>query len=504
MTRTFAYCSSAIISLGLSASVAWADVTADEIWSNWKDMVTSYGMTLSAGSEDRAGGTLTVSGLNMSLTGPEGQMFNSMIDEVVFAERGDGTVEITVSPTYSVAFEVTGDDGENVSGKASISQSGLTMIASRDGDTTSYNYLAASLRVGMDELTVDGEAMPFALEMTMAGIKGTSNLTEGVPRRVSGDLDAEALDVTIDVSDPEGSGRFQMTAAMTGIESRSDGTIASLAAFDDLAALLKSGFSTESEFSHSGAEYSVRFSEDAETFNLDSSSQGGGLHIALGEQGMSYGTRSEGIEIAASGSEIPFPQVEVAMGEYAGEVTLPLLKSDEPQDFGFLFKLVDLQVSDMIWGMFDPAGMLPHDPATLIVDIDGKANWLIEITDPEVAEAAGDEIPAALHSLDVTELKLAAVGAEVTGEGGFTFNNDDLQTFDGLPAPSGAIDVKMVGINGLLDRLTQMGLLPEEQAMGARMMLGLFARPGPGEDTLTSRIEITEDGQVVANGQRLR
>ena len=45
---------------------------------------------------------------------------------------------------------------------------------------------------------------------------------------------------------------------------------------------------------------------------------------------------------------------------------------------------------------------------------------------------------------------------------------------------------------------------PEEQAAGARMMMGLFAVPGDGEDTLTSTIEVKGDGQILANGQRIK
>jgi hypothetical protein len=37
-----------------------------------------------------------------------------------------------------------------------------------------------------------------------------------------------------------------------------------------------------------------------------------------------------------------------------------------------------------------------------------------------------------------------------------------------------------------------------------RMMMGLFATPGDGEDELVSKIEVTGDGQVLANGQRLK
>jgi len=62
----------------------------------------------------------------------------------------------------------------------------------------------------------------------------------------------------------------------------------------------------------------------------------------------------------------------------------------------------------------------------------------------------------------------------------------------------------LTGGNTLLDTLVDMGLVPSEQAMGARMMLGVVARPGDGEDTLVSEIEVNEEGQIFANGQRIK
>ena len=79
-------------------------------------------------------------------------------------------------------------------------------------------------------------------------------------------------------------------------------------------------------------------------------------------------------------------------------------------------------------------------------------------------------------------------------------------TFDnssGTPKPLGAVDMQLVGGNALIDKLVGMGLVPEDQAMGARMMMGLFAVP-TGEDQLTSKIEFKEDGGVYANGQRIQ
>ena len=89
--------------------------------------------------------------------------------------------------------------------------------------------------------------------------------------------------------------------------------------------------------------------------------------------------------------------------------------------------------------------------------------------------------------------------SELTGDGDFTFNNEM-----GIPVPAGVMNMMLTGGNGLLDTLVAMGLVPEEQAMGARMMMGLFARPGDGEDTLVSTIEVNEDGSVLANGQRIK
>ena len=99
----------------------------------------------------------------------------------------------------------------------------------------------------------------------------------------------------------------------------------------------------------------------------------------------------------------------------------------------------------------------------------------------------------------MNEILLSLAGANLTGTGSLDFNNDGP-----VPMPAGTINLMLVGGNGLLDTLVEMGLVPEEQAMGARMMLGMFARPGDGEDTLVSEITFQEDGAILANGQRIR
>ncbi len=48
-----------------------------------------------------------------------------------------------------------------------------------------------------------------------------------------------------------------------------------------------------------------------------------------------------------------------------------------------------------------------------------------------------------------------------------------------------------------------MGLLPEQEAMGFRMMMSMFT-VATGDDTMTSKIEINEQGHILANGQRIQ
>ena len=101
-------------------------------------------------------------------------------------------------------------------------------------------------------------------------------------------------------------------------------------------------------------------------------------------------------------------------------------------------------------------------------------------------------------------MNVKLVGAELTGTGAFTFDNTDKVTFGGMPRPAGEANLTLSGGNGLLDKLVQMGLVRQEDAGGVRMMVSMFAVPGQGEDVLNSKIEINDQGHIMANGMRIQ
>ena len=196
------------------------------------------------------------------------------------------------------------------------------------------------------------------------------------------------------------------------------------------------------------------------------------------------------------------PEAAVSVTELALDFAMPLAKSSQPAPFNLLVKVVDLGVADALWAMVDPGGMLPHDPATVILDTEGTTTLTRDLVDSAMAMQSG-EAPGLLNSLDLTQMLLRAAGAELTAAGGFTFDNTDMTTLPGMPLPTGKIDIKGVGVNGLIDTLVTMGLLPEDQAMQGRMMLSMFANSSADKDEITSVLEF-KDGHFFANGQQLQ
>lgn len=503
MTQRTALCGTTAILIAL-AGTAHADVTGADVWNNWKAAGESVGQVMTPGSESQDGDTLTITDLQITMDVPEVDV-SGAIAKVEFRNNADGTVTMSMSPIYTMSIDATSDDAEDAQIDISVSQEGLTMVASGDPNAITYDFLAASMVISVDSLMVEDEKMDMAATVTLSDIDGKYVVTSGNMTDINSDMTAAKMVVAVDVKEPDGGdGKFVMNADIADIAVSSAGSLMFMADPAAISSALASGMNSSSKITYGATTYDMDFADGRDAFAMQGSNATGALNVSLSGDGLGYSVSNTGIDMSMSGSEIPLPEIAIGMGEFGFSFLMPVAKSDEPGDIGMNFTLRDLSVSDMIWSMIDAGGQLPHDPATLILDLSGKANWLFDIFDPEAAEM-DMEIPGELHALDINEMELTVAGASLTGMGTFTFDMDDLQSFDGMPAPTGALDLKLVGGNGLMDTLVAMGLLPEDQAMGARMMMGLFARPGDGEDTLTSKIEIDgATGAISANGQRLQ
>ena len=496
--------------IALSAPAAYADLKAADVWADWKSYMESTGYEITA-SEATSGGTLTVSDLSMSIDVSDDTdqvKVDIVMDELVFSENGDGSVSIGLPDTTGFDVETIGSDGEDVKVRIDVAQTAPAMTASGDPGDMVHDYSADSVTMRMGTLNVDGiiiteEIAKFVV--TMNDMDYQAKTAVGDLRSIVQDMSVGAIDYDVFFEDPEGEGTFKLKGGMQGVAFAGAGELPLDTDTQDLNAMLNDGFTFDGTFSASGGNYDMTFNSPEGNGTINSTSTGGELRVAMDPGGIAYDVLQTGLSMNMLLPDVPLP-ISFSAAQSAVNMLIPVQKSDQEQDFALAVAMQDFAMSDMIWGLFDPAGQLPRDPATLVVDLSGKAKVLFDFLDPEQANALESTgvAPGELNALTLNKLELDAVGARLTGAGDFTFDNGDLVTFDGMPRPQGGVDLTLVGGNGLIDKLVGMGLLPEDQAMGARMMMGLFAVPGEGEDTLNSRIEVNEEGQVLANGQRLR
>jgi len=510
MPRFSLLINSTALSLCLPASFALADLTADEVWADWQAYMQSAGYEMSA-TETRSGGNVTVTDLSMrtklGATEADGVAEVSM-GELRFETQGDGTVAIVLPPRNEIRMDLAPETGEKIEVTVAYDQTDHSMVASGDPAEVTYSYAAQTARMTLDTLLVDGVAIGedvAKVAVSMTDIAYETRTGVDTLRTIAQTMAVAGLSYDINFADPEGDGTVTLKGAMQGVAFEGDGVLPLESDTQDINKMLNDGFAFDGTFTTQSGNYDMSFSGPDGSGTINNTSQGADLRVAMGDDGLIYDVAQRDVTTNVLVTEFPLPlsfsAAEVGMG-----LTMPLQKSTDEQGFALAVTLSDFTMSDLIWGLFDPEGQLPRDPATIAVDLSGQAKVLFDFLDPAqaaVLEQTG-AMPGELNALTLNGLTLDAAGAKLTGTGDFVFDNSDLVTFDGVPRPEGSLDLSLTGGNGLLDKLVGMGLVPQDQAMGARMMMGLFAVPGVGPDTLNSLIEVNPEGHVLANGQRIR
>ena len=497
MTRTFAGCSAAAL-LTLSVHPAWS-LTAEQAWATWQSISQQMGQTIAAEAEERSPGGLTVRGVVFQIADEEATI-GGRIAEIVFTEQSDGTVSIAMSDSYQMTV-VAEEAGESAEIVMDIGLPGMTMTA-RDAEAgrVAYAFAAPSLSVTVSEMLVEGEAVPFEMAVVLSDADGTY-VGGGDGDALTQSFNAAAADVDLSIRDPEGEGKFTMAMDMADIVSSGTGSGLQMLSSGDVLAVLRAGFATEGEATFGATTFTMDFTEGSDRLSAAGAFTGGTAKVGVADSALDIDQTYRGFTLTMSGSEIPFPQISASMGELTTDFAIPLAQSDAAQPFSLRTVFGDLIVGEELWSMIDPAGAIPRDPATAVVDLSGALRLLVDLLDEPAMESTAE--PAQIEALTINQVLLRLAGAELTAAGAFTFDNGDRTTFDGMPAPDGTVNLTLTGGNALLDTLVRMGLVQEDQAMMGRMMAGMLARPGAGPDELVSEITVRPDGTVLANGAAL-
>lgn len=496
------------------AAPAYAEVTPEQVWENWQALAQSSGQTITTQSVERDGDALVISGLTLEFA-QEGASGSGQIDEVRFTDQGDGTVRITMSDDYPINMTVEDPEGtgEATALAIQVSQPGIAIVASGSDSETAYDFTAPEVTVALTSIEgPETETVDATAQVVVSGVTGKYLVVpgEGESSALNSSFAADGLAMTIDMADAAGASgaaeggpsSMKINISMSDLAGTTNGNFLSPAAMADMAAALQAGFASDAEISTGPITYEMIVTEASGVTTIAGKAESNTLGFALDAESLGYAVGTKGAEVSLSGPEIPFPQITLSYAEAGFDFLMPVAPGDAPSDFSLVTRIVDLAIPAEIWGMFDPGGQLPRDPATVVIDTAGTATLTANLMDPAAMEALGEQPPGELNSLDIRELRAKVAGADLTGAGSFVFDNTDLVTFGGFPAPTGKLDLKLSGGNTLMDRLVTLGFLPEDQAMGFRMMLSMFANV-TGEDELSSTLEF-RDGGFFANGQRLQ
>jgi hypothetical protein len=500
------------MALVLSAHSA-AALTPEEAWAHWQALATGAGQTLTAASTARAGDTLTVSGITAAFPLPDGPTITATLPEVAFRDLGDGTVEIAYPPAYTMTFAFPDgmpDDMQDgpKSFALDVAQDQVKVIASGAADAPSYDLTAASVALtARDFIDQDDKPVDINAQAALTGISGrytSGTATAGAPAALDSALSVKGFSLTVDAKDPETATTVAASLSAADISSTGKTVMVDplLLQSGNMSAALAAGFKVDGSFASGPVTLSLDVDEGGTKGAFDGTFTGASAHARLDADRLDYGFGLTGAQMSGSGADMPLPEIASAFGELTFGFAMPVRPSDQPQDFAVLARFVDFTMTEDVWAIFDPGQRLKRDPVSLIVDVAGTGAWTVDILDPATQMESGPDLPAKLFTFDLKEVLARAAGAQVVATGGLTFDNDNLQTYAGFPEPSGKVNVTMDGINALMDALVAIGVVPEEDMMGARMGLAMFAKPGANPDQLVSEIEF-RDGGLFVNGMQM-
>lgn len=489
-------------------TLSLAQVTPQDVWSNMTAYAQSFGVDLDANLSER-GNRLSVDDISLYFPLPQKAGLRISTGPLTLSAQTDGSVHVVMAKTQEYTLEFI--DQDEIIGSITIQavrSDNVTIATGTPGDIT-YESAIASYNAKITDLggLLANAPRPVVAEGSFSArdIVSHSRIIEGDILNATGTVRYSSYSIEYDVrtgTQPN----MRQTSTADGV-----GLTYALALPTQAMLLLNMAAAARDGMS-------VSLQSTAEKTQAGGSRFQAGLGML--ETEMWVGPASADLRFDTNGlrlnANVKDYELEVRFadlfakafsGHFANgsfEIALPVLAQDTPSDALSRFTIEQLELDEDIWGLIDPQAALPRDPGELTIDLAAKVMIFYDLLD-FLALNQLEQPPLEVNEVTMNSLVLEMVGAKLSGTGALTFDNGDYTTFGGIPAPTGSINLELSGANELLDTMVAKGLLPEQQAMGVRMVLGLFARPGPEPDTLISKIEIDgETGALSANGQRVK
>ncbi|SHG73203.1 DUF2125 domain-containing protein [Marivita hallyeonensis] len=494
---------STALALCLGASPALADLTAQEVWDSLESALVGFGYTVTA-TEDPSSDGLDVREIRMVFALPDdiGEA-SATVPLIELTENGDGSVDMAFPQAMPITVLAEAPNGESQRTVMVYDNADLTVTVSGETDNLVYDFTATEVSLSITEMEVDGSSIMtddarFRISTSDVAGNATTKTGAGQPTEITQTIQMGQLSYDIAMPDEDTGELAVITGALQSVTIDSTST---LPAGFNAGDVMMTGLKARADMTYASGASRFSIPDDLGVTTLTSQSASGAFNLAMADGSLTYDISGKDIAYVATTSDFPLP-INLEASEMALRFTMPTEASESPEDVALALTLGGVTLSDQLWNIFDAGGVLPRDPATVVLDLSGQVTPKVSFSDPE--SIAAGQVPAELNALQLNQLQINIAGAELLGTGSFTFDNSDLETFGGMPKPTGSATFGLQGGNALIDKLIAMGLMTAEDAMGARMMMSMFAVPADGPDSLTSTIEVNDQGHVLANGMRIQ
>ena len=499
--------------LGLIATQSLA-LTGEEVWANQTGYLAQLGITVSQ-TQSRDSNVLTVSDISYDITFPFGVGSMSVRSSPQsYTENADGTVNVGYSDTNTIAVSATfkPDDQTTISLSANLDVvlTGNTTVASGTADDVTYTVSTDLQELTLSDLTISGapdvQDVSMDFYLSAADTDTTVQITTGANTtiRSSTRSGVTITDYSVGYTDEFSS---KTVSRQSGVDATYALTLpAGPMDLMNISQALRDGLALQAEVNSGESQSQAVTTSFGEMVSNQSTTVASATTIGrFDAAGFGFSGGATGFDVAVPlMAGLPFP-IDVSGGNVDYNFAFPVNASDQPADVRYAISISDIVVNEDVWALLDPTAALPRDPMSIKIDLAGTVKLLVDLLDiPSMTQTIeASAMPFDFQSVTINDLSASGLGASAAASGDFTLDMTDLVTFDGLPRPTGQATATMTGVNGLLDKLTGMGLLTADDAMAGRLMMGMFARV-VGTDQLQSTLEINAQGHVIANGQRIQ
>ncbi len=464
----------------LFATPVFADLTVDDVQSASERFLDLSGGSFSYEEMIEEGDSRTFRNVMMSQLQPDGDV-TSFIEYMTLTPDGEGGIIISVPQSFYQAINFEDDLGREMSFRNVIrTNEPVSVLATGTPDNIILTYSDTGSTIEMQGSFDDEETVNMSMTLGAATTDTELDFTTD-PGVVSMAFEVDYITLSGVIPEAVGSGTLDIR-----IEDISSSAINPIVPTDDIINWVRAGHALEQYLTTGPITASVTSTEDGITERVGVNISNSQFDFISGGYAMEGGVSLGDLRI-----DIDNPDIQVdglmTVSEIAGALTYAVPPEETLTPASFELAFTDVTLADEAWAEIDLPDVIPRDPFQLSMNIEGNVE---QDTDWENI----------INTLDFGEASAALRYLNFSGFGIELFGRGEIARVPGSGDYRGTGSVNFSGPFALITALQDAGLLDWEMGLGARVVIGTFARRLEGEDDAWESDILFEGGELYING----